>query len=130
MKKLLIVMISVGLALGASAQRGHYHGGGYRVVRPRVVVGFGGYSPFYSPFYNPYSPWGNPYGYNSFNSRPSKLDLEIQDIKLDYADRIKSVKLDDGISRRERKLRIKDLKYDRDRAIIDAKKNYYYKQRS
>lgn len=125
MKKLLIVLFSVGLALGANAQKGHH--GGYRVIRPRVVVGFG-YSPFYNPFYSPYSPWYNPYGYNSFYSRPSKLDLEIQDIRLDYEDRIQSVKMDDGLSRKEKRLLIKDLKYDRDKAIIQAKKDYYYKR--
>jgi hypothetical protein len=42
MKKLMIVLFSLGLAYGASAQRGHFggfHGGVYG--RPQVVVGVG-----------------------------------------------------------------------------------------
>ena len=129
MKKLLIVLFSLGLAFGAFAQKGHYHRGGYHVVRPRVIVGVGTgfYSPFYSPFYRPYSPFYSPYG-SFYNSKPSRLDLEIQDIRLDYEDRINSVKMDDGLSRKEKRQRIKNLKYDRDKAIIDAKKDYYYKR--
>ena len=129
MKKLLIVLVSVGLAFSASAQKGfhgsHFHG-------PRVIVGIrGGYSPFYrpySPFYSPYSPFSpyySPFAYN-YNPRPSRLDLDIEDIRIDYADRIKSVKMDDGLKRREKRQRIRELKYERDRAINDAKRNYYY----
>ncbi len=129
MKKFLIVLFSLGLAFGAFAQKGHSHRGGYHVVRPRVIVGVGTgfYSPFYSPFYRPYSPFYSPYG-SFYNSKPSRLDLEIQDIRLDYDDRINSVKMDDGLSRKEKRQRIKNLKYDRDKAVIDAKKDYYYKR--
>ncbi len=134
MKKLLIVLVSLGLALGASAQkivRGGYH----HIRSPRVIVGVGaGYYPFYSPygFYSPfgypYGPYG-PYGYRSY-SRPSKLELQVQDIRLDYADRISSVRSDPSMKGRQRRHIIKQLKNDRDRAIVDAKRNYYYNRSS
>jgi hypothetical protein len=125
MKKLLIVLVSIGLAFGASAQKG-FHGGGFR-PRPHVIVGIGGgfgyYRP-YSPFYSPYGYY--PYGSPFYSSKPSRLQLDIEDIKLDYADRIKSVRMQDGMRGKEKRQRIKELKYERDRAILDAKKNYYY----
>ncbi len=128
MKKLLIVLFAIGLTLGASAQRGHayYHGGVY--ARPRVVVGVGAYyAPFYpyygfgfgyGPFY-PY-PYGPVYGY-----RPTKLDLQIEDIKNDYADKIWSVKEDKTLTRKERREKVHELKVQRDQEIADAKRNYY-----
>jgi hypothetical protein len=131
MKKLLIFIFAIGLASGVSAQKIIRGGGGYHhFYSPRVVVGIGGgYSPFYSPFYSPYSPFYSPYGYR-YNARPSRLDLDIQDIKVDYADRIQSVKLDKSLPRKERRHMIKDLKYQRDKAIIDARRNYYYNRSS
>jgi hypothetical protein len=120
MKKLLIIAVSLGLAIGASAQRFHGVGGFYG--GPRVVVGVG-YAPFYSPFYNPYYPFGvYPYGYAH---RPSKLDLKIQDIKNDYNDRIWSVKHDKSLTGKERRHQVHLLKQERDRDIQDAKLNYY-----
>lgn len=133
MKKLLIVMISIGLALGASAQKVIVRGGGHYVPRPRVSVGLGlgygfGYSPYYSPYYSPfYSPYG--YGYNNYGYRhPSRLDLEIQDIKTDYADQIKSLRMDKSISGHERRQQIRELKTERDKAVIQAQRDYYYKR--
>ncbi|NII26665.1 hypothetical protein HB364_16370 [Pseudoflavitalea sp. X16] len=130
MKKILMIMITIGLALGASAQkRVVVRGGGYHYVRPRVSVGLGlgwGYSPFYSP-YGLYSPWYYPpYGYN-YGYRPSRLDLTIQDIKTDYADRIKSVRMGE-MTRREKRQTIAGLKIDRDKAITQARRDYYYKR--
>ena len=114
-------MLSLGLALGASAQRfgGHavFYGGG-----PRVVVGVGGYYPFYSPFY----PFGYPYPYGyGYGNRPSKLDMQIQDIKNDYNDRIWSVKHDKSLTGKERRHQVHLLKQERDRDIDNAKLNYY-----
>ncbi|MFT3824686.1 MAG: hypothetical protein QM731_12230 [Chitinophagaceae bacterium] len=131
MKKLLIVLFSIGLAFGASAQKVVRGGGGHYSRPPRVVVGvgagFGYYSPFYSPF-GFYSPWGYPYAYNNYYSKPSRLDLEVQDIKVDYSDRIQSVKLDESLSRKEKRQKIRELKTERDKAVIQAKKDYYYKR--
>ncbi len=126
MKKILLFLLFLGmLALSATAQKGRIRGG--YVVRPHVIVGVGGglgYSPFYGPYY-PYPP--SVYRYHMM---PSRLSLNIQDIQLDYADLIRSVRMDKSISRKERKQRIKELKYEREKAIIDAKRDYYYQRRN
>jgi len=124
MKKLIIVILSFVFVSVASAQK-VVHGGGY--YRPHTVI-VGGYAPFYpygfygAPFYG-YPPYG--YGYNNSYSRPSKLDMQVEDIKHDYSDRIKSVKMDDSLTRKERKAKVSELKQERDNAIYDAKKSYY-----
>lgn len=138
MKKLLVVLLSIGMILGASAQpkigggfRGGSigRGGGVHYVRPRVTViapytyvspyyglGFGfGYSPFYNPYY----------GYPRYQSRPSQLDLQIDDIKSDFSYRISTVKHDKSLAKDERKQKVRELKHEREEAIIEAKKNYY-----
>ena len=131
MKKMIIVMLSLGLAFGASAQRGHgggFHGGGY-YAQPRVSIGLGFYSPF-GPFgyYSPYFmyPYGS-YGYPYYGSRggSSQLAMNIRDIKSDYADRIYSAKHDTRISHRERRKNVKALKRERDKAVQDEIMNYY-----
>src|SRR5579864_8145556 len=120
MKKLLIIVMSLSLALGASAQRG-FHGGGYYYGGPRVIVGGGFYAPYYGPFYSPfYSPF-YPYGYYGYGSRPSKLDMQIQDIKNDYKDRIWSLKQDKTLTHKEKRKQIRQLKQERDKDINDAK---------
>lgn len=120
MKTLMIILLAVGLSFSASAQKG-FHGG---YGRPHVVVRAAPFAPFY-PYYGfgygypyPYAPY---YGY----SRPSKLQLEIQDIRNDYRDKIWSARHDNSLSRSERRKTIHDLKTERDQAINDAQKNYY-----
>lgn len=118
MKKIFVVILSMILVIGASAQ--HRGGGHYYRPHTRVIVGVGGgYYP-YSPFY--------PYGYNYWNQpyfRPSGLELKIQDIKADYQDRIWSARHDDKLSRSERKQEIHRLKSERDQAVRDAERNYH-----
>jgi hypothetical protein len=123
MKKLLIIVVSLGLVIGASAQRfgGHSVGGYYG--GPRVVVGVGAYAPFYSPFYYPYYPWGY-YG-GGYGNRSSQLDIQIRDIKNEYSDRIWSVKNDKSLSGKQRRHQVHLLKQERDRDIENAKLNYY-----
>jgi|SRR5579871_2191868 len=119
MKKIMIIMLALGLAISASAQR-FSHGGVY-YSRPRVIVTGGFYAPFYpfySPFYYPYPGYG--YGY-----RPTKLDMQIHDIKADYADRIYSVKQDKSLTRKERRQKIHDLRVQRDQEVENAKRNFY-----
>ncbi len=119
------MLFAIGAAFGAFAQR-HGHAGGYHYSRPRVViVGVSGYSPFYPSYgfgYNPF--YGYPYA-NMYRPRPSKLDLEIEDIKNDYQDKIWSVKHDKTISRQERKQQVHQLKHEREEAVIEAKRDYY-----
>jgi len=127
MKKLFILLLSIGLVGSAAAQRGvhggFYHGGGYR-YRPTVVVGFGGYFPFYPyPYwgYGPYYPYpGYAYGY-----RPSRMTMQIEDIKMDYRDKITSVKEDKTLTHRERRDKIHQLKLERDQKIDNLRRNYY-----
>jgi hypothetical protein len=126
MKKLLVILFSLGVTFTATAQPkigGGFHGrvysgGGAQYVRPHVTViapyapvypyyGFGlglgygsrfgyGYSPFNDPFY---------YQRNNYrrNSRPSQLDLQIEEINNEYAYKISSVKDDKSIPKDERK---------------------------
>jgi hypothetical protein len=152
MKKLLVILFSVGLTAAATAQPkiggafrggslsagiggGGVKGGGeVHYVRPRVTVlapvvpispyygyglGYGarlgfGYSPFYDPFYN-----------RRFESRPTQLDLQIEDIKDEYSYKISSVKHDKSLAKDERKQKVRELKHQREQEIIDAKKSYY-----
>jgi hypothetical protein len=134
-KQLVIFGLSLLIVTGALAQ-GRYHGGGY-YARPRVSIGIGGYFPVYpyygfgySPFFG-YPPFGygfGPgYGYGYRYSRPTKLDLQIQEISNDYNHRIWEVKHDKSVKRKERKKRVRELEHDRDKAIIQAKKAYYEK---
>ena len=134
MKKLLIIIVLfAGVAIEASAQKFVPRGGTrYYAPRPRVSVGVGigapfygwGYGPMYSPYYGygfgyPYSPyWG-------YDTRPSRLSLEIEDIQNDYQARISEVRHDKSIPRKERKKQIRQLKAERDKEIIEAKRRYY-----
>lgn len=123
MKKLLIVLLSFGLVAGASAQ-GHI-GGGVHYARPRVIVGVGAYAPFY-PYYGFGYPFGYPYGpaYGYYH-KPSKLTLQIEDIKNEYSDKIYSVKQDKSLTHKQRRQKIREFKHERDQEINDAKVNYY-----
>lgn len=121
--------MALGLAFGAFAQRGHGGGGHVVVVRPRVVVGVGAYSPFYSPFYGfgfgyPFYPYGY-YPYNYGYRHESRLDMQIDDIRADYQHQIKDVRHDKSIPRSERKAKIRDLKYQREKEITQAKRDFY-----
>lgn len=130
MKKLIVVMFAMVLASGAFAQKA-VHSGGARVIRIRPVISVGAVVPFYayspfwgSPYYG-YPYYGYPYAYRYGYSRPTKLDLQIADIKNDYQQRISAARSDKTISRAERKKAIRDLKHDRDQEIIAAKRSYY-----
>jgi hypothetical protein len=121
MKKLLIIGLALAMTVGVSAQKGR--GGFHSRPRTYVVVGGGfGYSPFYSPFYNPYYP--GYYGYH----RPSKLEMQIDDIKSDYNDRIWSAKHDTNIPRRQRRKEVHELRHQRDEAVRAAERNYHLRR--
>lgn len=132
MKKLLIVLISLAFASGVSAQHGSRGGGRVHYTRPRVSIGVGGYLPlnaypYYgvSPFYAYPPGYGYGYGYGAYGHRPSRLDLQIEDIRNDYKDRIWSVKHEENMSSREKRQKVHELKREQDQAITDAKRNYY-----
>jgi len=129
MKKIVLMLLTVGLVFSASAQ---IHGGGrgsVRIIAPRVTI-IGGYATFteyrYGYAYNPYfgyNPWYSSRMYHSVRS--IKLDLQIEDINNDYQDRIWSAKHAKDLSRSDRRTKVHELKHERDSAIIDAKRNDY-----
>ena len=133
MKRLFIMLVSLAFAFGAAAQGHPRLGNGVKVVRPRVAI-VGGYSPLYPAFglgyglgygsrfgYNPY--YGYPPMYRSY--RPSKLDLQIEDIRKDYQDKIWSVKHDKDLSGKERRQKVRELKHEREDVIYNTRRNYY-----
>lgn len=119
----LIIIFALGVTYHASAQK---------VIRavpryyPRsqvsIGIGLGAWSPYYPYWYNPW--YAYPPGY-AYGMRPSELDLEIQEIKLDYQDRIWSARRDESLSRKERRKKIQELKHERDNEIQQAKIDYY-----
>ena len=140
-KPLFILLFSLGLAFGASAQRfggghggvafghgGGYYGGGYY---PRTYVGVGlgfGYYP-----YGWYGPWGYPYAYPpyyyGYGAMPTQLELQIKDIKNDYDQQIKDVRHDKALTHSEKRQKIDQLKVNRDNAVIDARHDYFNRSR-
>jgi len=134
MKKLFLILFTLGLVYSVSAQK--IKGGATYYSRPRVSVSVGAYSPFY-PYYGfEYAPFAYGYGYGypyyGYNRpyRPSKLDLKIEDIKKDYQDKIWSVRNDESLSGKEKRTEVRNLKHERDQAVVDARKNYYHAPRS
>ena len=121
MKTILIICFALVITTGAAAQK--Y--GGRHYYRPRVstYVGIGtGYYPYYSPFYSPYY---YPYYGEPYYARPTKLEMQIADIKSDYNDRIWSARHDKSLSLSARKKEIRSLKSERDKAVRDAAYNYH-----
>ncbi|HVU95158.1 MAG TPA: hypothetical protein VHE34_08045 [Puia sp.] len=138
MKRILVILFSLGLAYGASAQRGHfagggfYHGGGRVVVVPRtyVGVGFGFGYPWGYP-YGWYGPWGLPYPpyYYGYGAMPSQLELQVRDIRQDYDQQIKDVKHDKSLTKQERRAKVDQLKKEKEDAIVQARHDYFDRSR-
>jgi hypothetical protein len=141
-KRLFLILLILGLASGgAYAQRfhgggeiggGHFYGGGFR---SGVIVGGGyggwgwgwGYPGLYMglgyPFMFGYP--GYPYGYGPNGYGASRLQMQLSDIKQDYADRIESVRSDMSLTGKERRQKVRELRHERDNAVEDAKRNYW-----
>jgi hypothetical protein len=136
MKKIIIVMTSLTLAITASAQRVS-HGGGHISHGPvtRVYVspysyGFGYGFPYYgSPYYG-YGPFGySPFGYgypSNYRRMPYQLNMEIETIKSDYQNQIKTTRKDKSMSAKQRRQNIRSLKDQRDKDIVTAKMDYIH----
>ena len=86
MKKLIVIMICVGAAFTAAAQKvvrtvPVYH----HVYAFRPVYGFG--IGYYPPFYSPFGYYGLPYGayypYGAVYSKPTRLEREEENIVLE-----------------------------------------------
>lgn len=133
MKRVLIISLAVMLAGSVSAQKVRVRDRDDRFyARPRVSVGIGlGAYPLFNPYY-PYYWYGPAYGYPYGYYRPyheSRLDIQIEQIRNDYQDRIWSVRHDNSLSRSERKQKVHSLKHERDDAILQARKDYYNRTR-
>lgn len=140
-KKLFILLFSLGLAFGASAQRGGhfvggrpggFYGGGYY---PRTYVGVGiGFGLGY-PWGYPYGWYGPAYGmyppyYYGYGAMPSQLELQVRDIRKDYDAQISDVKHDKALTRKERRAKVDQLKQDREDAIVQARHDYFNHSRN
>jgi hypothetical protein len=133
MKKIIAIMLVTGIALGSMAQGRGIHGGigGRFSGGVRTVVVVPGYGYGYSP-YGFYPGFGYGFGYGfgpQARTVTTKLDLEIEQIKSDYHHEISDVKHDKSIPKDERKQKVRDLKHERDNAIISAKQSYYNNMR-
>lgn len=142
MKKIFVLLLSLGFVFGASAQRGHFvggggfhggfHGGGHVVVVPRTYVGLGfglGY-PWGYP-YGWYGAYGYPYPpyYYGYGAMPSQLELQVRDIRTSYDQEIKDVKHDKSLTKQERRAKVDQLKKDREDAIVQARHDYFDRSR-
>jgi hypothetical protein len=118
MKKIVMIALLGLLVLNVSAQKG-YRGSHYRYPRTYIVTGV---SPYYGyGYYPPY--WYYPQ--SRYYSRPSRLDMKLEDIRADYQDKIRSARHDKSLSRAQRKEVIRNLKSDRARELRDTEANYY-----
>ena len=133
MKRWLVSMLAFGLTLGATAQsikapRGYYPRA--RVIRVAPVIRY--------PFYGGAMGFGYGYGYNPYGlyspmwntprvieTVPSQLSLQLEDINNDFQYQLKNVRKDKTLAKQDRKQKIRDLKHQREDAIIEAKKSFY-----
>jgi hypothetical protein len=144
MKRLIALMISAGIAVGSFAQNAKIRGNTDPVRPPagssKTTVVVVPRSNYYSPYVYGYRPYGYPYGYSPFYGSgygygygfapraefvPSKLDLQVEQIRNDYHYEIVTVRHDQSLSKSERRQKIRDLKRERDNAVIGAKQSYF-----
>lgn len=117
MKKVAMFVLLCFLVLSVSAQK-VYRGRYYHYPRTYIVSGW---APYYGyGYYPPY--WSYP---PSYYSRPSRLDMKLEDIRADYQDKIRSARHDKSLSRAQRKDTIRELKAERDKELRDTEANYY-----
>jgi len=130
MKKLIIIMLALSMVTAATAQKTTVSYKPYQsrvYVRPHTTFASVGFHPFYRPWYYGYNPYFATATFYRHESRPTKLDLQIEDINNDYDDKIWSVRHNDQLSGKEKRKEIHNLKSERDDAVTNAKKNYYQK---
>ena len=129
MKKFAVVAFALVATINLSAQKAFVRP--VPVYRPHVVyvrpyIGYN-YGYGYNPFFYGSLGYGYPYyGYPGYYYRhPSKLDRQVMDIENDYSDRIESVRLDNTLTRHEKRQKIRELRHERRDAVDNAKRNYY-----
>ena len=144
MKTILLMLLSISLSVGVSAQRkgdsdahnrseerGEFHS---RVYNVPLYYGLGynyypyyGYSYFGSPYYGyPYYGYRfwNRTSHNSNKAIQYKLSLQIKTIKMDYKNKIRQVRHDKSLSHSQKKQKILSLKTERNQSIVNAEKDF------
>ncbi|HEX8334355.1 MAG TPA: hypothetical protein VF622_17160 [Segetibacter sp.] len=138
MKNVWLVLMLISLGLGAAAQP-KINKDAVKNLQPRTTVvrvlpvypvspyygfnyGYGFRSPFYRPFYNSgfYQP-------RVIEYTPTELQLQIDDVENEFDYKISSIRRDKSIPGKERRQKIRDLRHQREDAIIEAKKSYFKK---
>jgi hypothetical protein len=154
-KRLFILLFSLGLAYGVSAQRGAvghgYVGGGFHGAYHGAYHGY--YHPYFAPrvyapaFYGGwgfglglgwglgwgvpgwYGPWAYPAAYPPYyygrGPVPPALNDEISGIKSDYKAQIKDVKHDKALTHSDKEQKINELEQKRDAAITQARHDFF-----
>lgn len=99
MKKILVLMFFFGLVITASAQHA-------RVIigEPGIRIGIGA---------------GQGYGYHDF-----EFQRRIDQINMEYDNRIWSVEHDPYLSRRQKRRAVRELNFERDERIRDLRRWY------
>lgn len=139
MKQIIILVFAFSLTVSANAQKGIRSG--RAPVRTQVVVaapiypswgfgyGFGArFSPFFSPFNAPfYDPFYDPYNRGRISRVPAELQLRLDEIENDYNFKVSSARNEKSVAGKERRQKIRELKYEREAALIDARRNFLKK---
>lgn len=149
MKTIFLMLISISLSVGVSAQRKadvgerHENSGERNEYTPEyhsrdydMPYSYGlGYDynfgyPYYSlgyPYYG-YPYYGYPSWYGRAHNRNKaiqyKLSLQIKSIKMDYQNKIKQVRHDRSLSHSQKIQKIRTLKTDRGEDIVTAEKDF------
>ena len=143
MKTILLMLLSISLSVGVSAQRkgdsdahngsseerGEFHS---RVYDIPLNYGLGynypyGYSYFGYPYYGyPYYGYRfwNRTSHNSNKAIQYKLSLQLKTIKMDYKNKIHQVRHDKSLSHSQKKQKIFSLKTERNQSIVNAEKDF------
>jgi len=136
MKQIVVLLLILGIGVGAYAGPSvsqPVRSGRVVVVSPRPVYRphyYNRYSTFGWRYNSPYYGYG--YGYSPYwgwsNTVPvqeTQADLAVQEVRNDFGYQIANVRHDKSLSKAERKARIRQLRHERDQAIIEAKRKYY-----
>lgn len=126
MKTILIILMSITLSVGASAQRkGHYYAPRTHIYVVPFSYGIGYGYPYLGPPYFGFPYYGYGYPYPEYKrGMPYKLTKEIESIKSDYKYKIKAARKDKTLSRPQRRQQIRNLKSERDKEVINAEINF------
>ena len=147
MKQILMVLLAFSLAVSVDAQTKIR--GGSVPSKTRVIIaapmyqpfGYGfGYGPRFSPFYNRfYDPFYDPFYRGSFDAfnrtrvierEPTELQLKTEEIENEYSFRISKVRDDKSISGKERRQKIRELRYEQEAALINARRSFIQREKT